>query len=194
MNRNLLAVTLAILVGCASVGTEITRDNNQIQMPHYSVVVPPNQGWRLVKPDKKSEAVELTISSNSVLFIMRFSRNYLADEGMKSWTAKQVADDYRNGEKQNMLIMGVMRGLYDLQDVVMGEEMVGDRKFYTMDYVTANSDMRQRASLYLYFPQEVNINDFFVCLYVEGLPIDASLPKSFKPDFLETLKSLKVKH
>lgn len=36
-----------ILTGCATLGTQITRDNNQISMPHYSFVIPADEGWHL---------------------------------------------------------------------------------------------------------------------------------------------------
>lgn len=192
--KNVTCLALALLLvlaGCAGIGVEITETNNKISLPHYSIVAPANKGWRMVKPDQP-EAVDLNMKpNNSTVFYMRFATNFVADESMKSWTAKQIADDYRNGEKADMIAKSVMsRQHVDPQDVVMGEEMVGSKKFYTMDYVRVGGGVRQSASLYLYFPKEQNIDRFVVAIFVQGTQLGVSQERSLKPEFLEVLKSL----
>jgi len=191
MIRYLLVSILVLLVGCSTNGIEITEINNQINTPKYSITVPQNRGWKTQKNTDNPDVsyMEKIIDSNG--YIMRFSTSWVKDERMKSWSSKQVADLYREGEKNNMLMMG--SGLYQLKDVKMGKKKVGDKQFFTMDYTTVTSEVEQRASLYLYFPKKTNIGTFFVSLYSEGFPRNKPPYKSFKNEFLETLNSLEMK-
>ena len=111
---------------------------------------------------------------------------------MKTWTARQVADDYRDGELSDMQIRGVMTGMYKLEDVVMGEEVIGDKKFYTMDYVSIGAEKTQRSSLYLYFPRETDIGVFIVAIYTDGYAGKEMSSISYKPEFIRVLESLQI--
>jgi hypothetical protein len=174
-------------------GDSITKNNNQIDMPHYSIEVPPDQGWNLNVINKEDSTLELTkLTGSTASSLMRFSINWVASESMKSWTAKQVADNYRNGELSDMQSEGRMAGILKLEDVLMGEEIVGGKKFFTMDYVAIGSDMKQSSSLYLYFPKEIDIGVFIVAIYVDGFTDKEMMSKSSKPDFIRVLESLQV--
>ena len=83
-------------------------------------------------------------------------------------------------------------GRYKLSDVVMGEESVGDKKFYTMKYTTSDSSAEQTASLYLYFPREEKNPYFMVIHYSETTSRGVTIRLPFYEDFLETLKSLHI--
>lgn len=194
MKKQIFAALVVTLVGCASIGTEVTGSNNQVQFPHYSLVLP-TTGWRLNRPDETNEVAVVTLQAGpplSATFQMQFIKNGIFDERMKSWSARQVADDYRNLEKRTMIEQGVNRGQYQLSEVVMGEEMVGDKKFYTMKYATSASSQKQTASLYLYFPRDAGNSYFIVAHYSETMPPNVSLSTSFNPEFLQTLRSLRV--
>lgn len=188
-------LTLYILLfnGCATTGSEINDTNNRIITPKYSITIPAKHGWKMKKDMAGPNVtyVEKTMSSNH--YIMRFSINKVIQDYMKSWTAKQVADNYRNGEQANMMVRGVMTGMYTLKDIKTGEKKVGDKLFYTMDYTTITNNVEQKASLYLYFPKKRNIGTFFVSLYSEGSLTKKPLSQSFKRDFLEALNSLEMK-
>jgi hypothetical protein len=173
-------------------GIEITGSNNQIQTPHYYITIPPNRGWYQNKdPDDPDILyIEKTIPPN--YYIMRFSTNTIAEESMKTWVAKKVADKYRDGEQADMIRRGVMSGQYVLKDVIMDEEEVGDNKFYTMSYITTSGKIKQRAFLYLHFPKEINVERFLVSIYSESFPRNQPLPQSYKSEFLETLNSLNM--
>lgn len=196
MKKSLMSISVLlvlVLSGCATTDTEVTDINNRISTPAYSITVPAMRGWKIQKntDDPNVASVEKTMGSNN--YIMRFSINWVKQDYMKSWTAKQVADNYRNGERANMVVRGVMTGMYTLKDVKMGKEKVGNKLFYTMDYTTVTNKVEQRASLCLYFPKKRNIGTFFVSLYSEASLSTKALSRSFKSEFLETLKSLEMK-
>lgn len=182
-----------LLAGCATTGTEITNINNRISTPTYSITIPAKSGWKMEKitDDPNVTYVEKTMGSNN--YTMRLSINKVIQDYMKSWTEKQVADNYRNGEKANMIARGVMTGMYTLKDVKMGKKKVGNKLFYTMDYTAVKNKVEQSASLYLYFPKKRNIGTFFVSLYLESSMSSKPLSQSFKNEFLETLNSLEMK-
>lgn len=195
MKKYVSAAVLLLLVGCASIGTSITRNNSQITFPHYSIMVPPDQGWHLLRPDEGYEVAVVTQEFGppmSAKLQMRFIKNDIVDESRRSWSAQQVADEYRNLEKQIMIEQGGNKGQYKLCDVVMGEETVGGKKFYTMKYTTLADTLKQTASLYLYFPREVKNPYFMVIHYSETMPHGAFIANSFHLEFLETLKSIRV--
>jgi hypothetical protein len=195
MKRYSFPVALLVIfffAGCATLGTEINKDNNQIQMPHYSFAVPPDQGWHLLRPDEKSEVAITTMKAGPFTFQMKMMRNVILGENLKAASAKTVADDFRNIEKQIMIEQGVNKGLYQLRELAMGEETVGDKKIFTMNYVILADTGTQKVSLYLYFPKDESNDYFIIAHYSETVPPNAFLVKSFKPEFLEALKSLRV--
>jgi hypothetical protein len=171
---------------------ETTKNENVIDMPHYSIHAPSEAGWNLTIEDRSQSIIYLNKSVGSTSYQMRFGINWAASENMKTWTAKQVADDYRNRELSDMQLKGGMAGVYDLENVVMGEEIIGDKKFYTMAYEISQDGMKQLSSLYLYFPKETNIGVFIVIIYTEGSIDDELLSQSNKPEFIRVLESLQV--
>lgn len=197
MKRYLSIAGVALLVSCASLGTPIKRNNSHITFPHYSIVVPPDRGWDLLRPNEKIEAavVKKRVGlgrGDSATYLMQFSKNDVPDERPRSWSARQVADHFRSMEKQIMIEQGVREGRYKLSEVVMGEESVGEKNFYTMKYTTSDSSAEQTASLYLYFPREDKNPYFIVIHYSETTPRGVTILPSFYEDFLDTLKSLHI--
>jgi hypothetical protein len=196
---SLLVVCLLTSVACATTnGTEVTAGNNQIVMPHYSVTVPPNEGWHLHRPGGFQELAILTKEQSStplgaVVFEMKFMRNAVLDPSMRTQKAKQIADDFRKIEKRIMIEQGVNRGLYKLSDVKMGEERVGGKRFYFMDYRTHSSVTRQWASLYLFFPKGQGNDAFIVAHYSETMPVDVVLFNYSKSNFVDVLRTLRVR-
>lgn len=188
----LLFIPMMIGAGCAGSDVLITQNNSVIDMPHYSIEAPPDQGWSLNVVDKATSNIYLKKSLNSTASQMWFNINWVAGEHMKTWTAEQVADDYRNGELSDMQTRGVMTGMFELKDVIMGEDVVGDKKFYTMDYVQLNDDSTQISSLYLYFPKEIDIGVFIVAIHTDGYTGKEMLTRSYKPEFIRVLESLQV--
>ena len=196
MKKSLMSISVLlvlVLSGCATTDTEVTDINNRVSTAAYSITIPAKRGWKMQNDTADPNVTYLvkTIGSNS--YMMRFSINWVKQDYMKSWSAKQVADNYRKGEQINMIARGVMTGMYTLIDVKMGKKKVGNKLFYTMDYTTVANKVEQRASLYLYFPKKRNIGTFFVSLYSEASPRNNALSQSFKSEFLGTLNSLEMK-
>ena len=196
MKRYMSIAGVVLLASCASIETPITRNNSQITFPHYSIVVPPDR-WHLIRPNENAEVAVVTTKLDLGLgepatYRMQFARNEVLHEVPRSWSARQVADSFRNMERQIMIEQGVRKGQYKLSDVVMGEESVGDKKFYTMTYTTSDGHVNQSASLYLYFPREEKNAYFMVIHYSETIPRGAAIVVPFRRDFLETLKSLRI--
>jgi hypothetical protein len=194
MKNYLIFILLIPLFGCASQGVTITKNNNNIEKPLYSISIPPDQGWQMYKDDNNPDGVFFVkILDSASYYAMRFGTNWIADESMKTWTAEQIADEYRNYEKQDMINRGVNTGKYELKDVVFGSEVIEGKKFYTMNYVTLHDESVENASLYIYFPRDKNISDFVIALYSETHPRNETLTKSAKNEFTETLRSLDVR-
>ena len=195
MKRFSFVALFIMLASCATVGTEITKNNHQIQMPHYTFVVPPDQEWYLLRPDEKMEVAVVTKKLPPFMFEIRMMRNVILDEEMKTFSAKAVADHYRFQEIWGMVTLGVNKGLYDLRDVVQGEEVIGNKKFYTMTYTTVSNKlkgMEQRAALYLYFSKEENNEWFLIAHFSEVGPTAEIHTKSHRAEFLKVLESVSV--
>lgn len=120
----------------------------------------------------------------------------ILSDRLKPMSSEQVAKDYRNHEKQIMIEEGVNKGLYRLNNVAMGVDEVGEKKFYTMSYATSAGTKNQKAALYLYFPRDKDHRFFIMAHYSDMLPPGGapagSLFDAFREDFLQVLKSLSV--
>jgi hypothetical protein len=137
------------------------------------------------------DAVEIEKHTPPDHYNMVFTTNRVAAEFMKSWSAKKLAADYREGERRDMFQQGVLTGMYQLKDERQWEEEIGGKKFYAASAIMVTEKMNVKQYLYLYFPREVNVNRFFIALYNEGHPTGKPLEASFKDQFLEALKTLK---
>ena len=100
--------TVVVLSGCGTLGTEVTKDNNEIKMPHYRFVVPPDHGWHLLRPDDSNEVALLTQTLGPIVFQIKMMRNVVRDEKLRSESAQFVADDFRNAR---WLTKSARRGL-----------------------------------------------------------------------------------
>lgn len=190
---------LLVLNGCASTSTSIntvasiniTALNNNISMPSYSFVVPPNDDWQLIKGNPQSEELFLINTiADMVEFRVRLIHAPIPPELTRE-SAKYAADDYRNNEKNILILEGVEKGMYELKNIKMGEEIIGDKKFYTMTYNNRTKDFSQASRLYLYFPKEYGNEYFLLALYTESVNNNITMAyKSKEKEFKEMLKSL----
>ena len=192
MKGYFFALILVLSAGCTTLGTEVTIEDNHVTMPHYSFVLPADQGWHMRRADEKHEAAIISKKMGSILLQIKLFRNPVLDKEMQASSAKTVADDYRQLEKRIMVEQGVNKGLYILKDVKMDEEVIGNKTNNTMNYTITEKSGNQRDGLYLYF-HKPNNNDYFIMAhYSETIPTNALLEKTYKPDFLKILESLAI--
>ncbi len=199
LKKLLLAFTVTfllysvMLVGSASIGIANTQVNSRKVIHHYSVDLPLSKGWKLTQYKYDNNALYLTKKINSLFCSMLFTGNRTVGARMKSWAAQKIADDYRAGEEWNMILQGAKTGDYELEDVVKGEEMIGAKKFYTMEYVQVRSDSKLKVYLYLYFHKDKQINNFVVSNYTECcFPLNSPITPTFKQEFIDTLRTIKI--
>ena len=166
----------------------------RLNFEHFSFVIPENEAWTTLA--LKPREVTYVASMNKVNYRMTLFENHIEDWYSKSRTAQSVADDFRAHEQQGMVELGVKQGLYELHDLTMGEMMVGDKLFYTMAYTTkARSGFKsvfESAKLYLYFPNENYVEEFFVAHYSESASKRKRLGFTMEPDLLSLLESVSV--
>ncbi len=172
-----------------------------VAMPHYALRIPPDRGWRVEKPGDPThlvlDVVRLTkkkadTPTGPIFAEIKLMRNRIIDEGRRKKTARENADHVRDMEKSTMLEAGVRRGLYDLRDVKTGEEEIGGKKFYFMDYTTQTSTDRQWSSLYLLFPEEKDNEAFLMILQSEIAPVEVDSFEPSKRELREILATLSL--
>jgi hypothetical protein len=208
-----LAATAVTWSGCATptfrpaslMGTPLTRSNNQLDLPRFSFLAPADQGWRVRRPAFTAaaastygarhpadghEVVDVTLQLGppaSALLVMRFMQVDIVNARIRSWSARQVADAYRNQEKEPG------REGQPLVNLVMGEETIGGSTFYTMKYGIVASTYAQTSEIYLHFPRAEGNEYFVVAHYSETTPPGGARPRSYRREFLQTLTTLRAK-
>jgi len=169
--RILVAVVSVLLVGCEGGGTTIqpgaTQALRTVDMPHYSFTIPQEwTGWKVKKEGGPFEVVSLTHSlccTPPLEYQVQLLRNTVTGSGGMS--AKAIAADYSRREESTMISEGVMKGHYQLYDVVRSEENLNGRTAYVMRYRTDVGAKCQKAAMYLLFPKESDNQWFIVANY-----------------------------
>lgn len=100
------------------------------------------------------------------LTLIHVSYTSVLKEEMWKLTEKEIADDYRNGEKANMFIHGVLKGSYILEDLKEDSINIKGKTIYTFSYKqmggkSFGDDKLAESILYLYFPVKFNNNHSF---------------------------------
>jgi len=181
-----------MLLALSFAGT-ISADE-RFNFEHFSFAIPENDAWMMLTTNPNQ--VAFIASVNKTHYRMTLLENIYEGRSIVSRTAQSVADDFREHEKQGMIELGVNQGLYELHDLTMGETMVGDKLFYTMTYTTeARSGFKsayESAMLYLYFPNENYVEEFFLAHYTESASKRKRLNLAMESDFLRLLKSVSI--
>jgi hypothetical protein len=205
--KTLLILVFPLLLSCATTlpGRQYTQ-GSIIDTDHFSVIGPPGDGW-FVKIQKKQGTVEFTKrnvsqSTGSVneAMMIRVFQNWITDEKLKRLSEEKVADDFRANEEAGMLMMGVMRGEYDLTDVKKDTTMIGDKKLYLMSYRTfgwSKGSTGQRwindSVLYLFFPPDFKEKHFFYCFQLGHFFMQGFLEKADLTPIIPVINSLQIK-
>ena len=187
MLRHQYFIAILFILGCsASIAMEDT--DSRIKFQYFSFSVPDSNTWQLL--DKTDNQAVFTTRHDHALYRITIVENYIYDEMIKKLPAKEAADDYRNAEKYWLMELCTRRRMYELRDLTMGDEQIGDNLFYTMKYLTTNPQVYQSARLYLYYPFKKGNNYFLVAHYCEAAPDQSSIQRSYESDFLQLLKSI----
>jgi len=205
--ETMLILLFLLLLSCASTppGRQYTQ-GSIVDMGDFSVIGPPGEGWfvNMEKDQRTVEFIKRNVSRPAGAIdesiIIRVFRNLITDEKLKHLSEEKVADDFRANEEAGMLVMGVMRGKYDLADVKKGTTMIGDKKLYLMSYRTSGwskGPTRQKwindSVLYLFFPADFEEKRFFYCFLIGHLFMQGSLEKGDPTPIIPVISSLKIK-
>ena len=187
MSRYQYIIAILFILECgASPATEHTT--SRIKFNFFSFSTPNTNTWQLLeKTDRKAI---FTTRHGSAIYRITIIENYVYDQTIKTLSAKDAADDYRNREMFWLMEFCEKKGKYELRDLTMGDEQISNNIYYTMKYLTINPEVFQSARLYLYYPYEKANNYFLVAHYCEAAPNQGSLIFSFESDFLELLKTV----
>jgi hypothetical protein len=205
----------ALVVAFASVGVAAcsTLDtpvgdavaDARVAMPHYSIVVPREHGWRVDATHAPRIAAEfepllLVHRDGERLYMANFVRNSVLSPAMRAAHAETVAADYSGREVGQMVLLG--SASYTVRDVEHGRETIGGRTFYTTSYANADRQGRifLRAVQALYFAQPFGNDHFIAVVFAEavapGADIDdvaaAQARERHRDDFRAMLASLIV--
>ena len=180
-------MTFLVLIGC-STSTAAELATPRIEFEHFSFSSSPIDTWKVV--EKSSNHAVFTTSHGQGRYRITIIGNDILDPQLRASTAKDVADDFRYQEKYGMMEFGVKQGMYELRDLTMGDEQIGNKVFYTMKYATFHPQTFQSARLYLYFPFEKNNHYFLIGHYSEAAPNQASLKHSYVSNFMKLLTTV----
>ena len=143
-------------------GDEQTNKDLFVDFRTYSVSYPVGDDWSCTT-DRINELVSFSRYKHWLTGVVvgetfiKVWKNEIKSDTF-SLNEKQTADDYRNNELKIMKEVGVKKGQYELEDVVLFDTIVNEKKFYCMSYTTTSgsifSGFTSEAILALYFPPD----------------------------------------
>ena len=170
LNPTFILFIIAGLAYCLSscsmgipTGDEQTNKDLFVDFRTYSVSYPVGDDWTC-ETDRINESVSFKrikqwdVSGNAIgVTFITVQKNWIKSDTF-SLNEEQTADDYRNNELKIMKEVGVKKGQYELEDVVLFDTIVNEKKFYCMSYTTTSgsifSGFTSEAILALYFPPD----------------------------------------
>lgn len=186
----IVALLVALLLACSTLGTPVTTGNALIQMPHYTITTPADQGWYVQLEEANRESIFLNKKDGPILIEMKFGRVDVFSQYLREQPATAVADDFRLVEERRLSELGAKHGQFQLKNVTKNVRTIGDRIFYTLTYERVASTETKIATLYLLFPRSKRNDIFFIALYSESIPPSASPVKSYKAYFEAILQGM----
>jgi hypothetical protein len=137
-----------------SAAKELISQVRLFEMDRYSVQVELDKGWA-VRIDRTKQHLYF----EEVKKELKSYRSIQVQEGdaskifMGTHSEKWVADNYRRLEESDMVVRGVQKGRYELQDLKKYEITINEKKFYLMtNKQILKGDLTGYGYLYLYFP------------------------------------------
>ena len=107
---------------------------NSINFLPFSFENLEQKGWDIVERMNEEPVIIFQKKDADSMCIVTAYVKRIPEGSMRSLQDVEVADVFREGEKENMISEGVNTGLYNLEDLQLGEENVGNKRFFTMKY------------------------------------------------------------
>jgi hypothetical protein len=141
----------------ASAANELISQVKLFEMDRYSVQVELDKGWE-VRIDKAKQHLYFEEAKKELKSYrsIQVGEKDASKIFMGSHSEKWVADNYRRFEESDMVVRGVQKDRYELQDLKKYELMINEKKFYLMTYKQILkrdlTGLTGYGYLYLYFP------------------------------------------
>lgn len=205
-----VGITVILLIGAiisyshaASDSLEHGGKEQIIDLGLFKFKAPSGEEW---SSDIKTESGEAQFKKQKKSFLggglpltlIHVSYTSVLKEEMWKLTEKEIADDYRNGEKANMLIQGVLQGAYRLEDLKEDNINLNGKTIYTFSYKqmggrSFGDDKLAESILYLYIPENFKMNhSFYRILISQFSKKDKIVPLDQRPA-IEVINSIQVK-
>ncbi len=132
------------------------------------------------------------------LTLIHVSYTSVLKEDMWKLTEKEIADDYRNGEKANMFIQGVLQGAYLLEDLKEDSITLNEKTLYTFSYKqmggrSFGDDKLAESILYLYFPADFKKNHSFLRILISQFSKKDKIVPLDPSSAIQIINSIQVK-
>jgi hypothetical protein len=196
-----LIYVFILLTGCAPSPTpldlpsDIKAEDMVIETQHYSIALNSAERWKIAKIIEKYDGIILNRDKQPPFCRIMVIKKRVDQDAIEGQSAREMAFYIRNREKQEMIAFGVDKGLYQLREVAMAEEVIGEKIFYSMNYKTipAQEWGYEKAGLYLYFPKESDNEYYIVAHFSQTYLNESPSDQSCRPDFVSILESLQIK-
>ena len=162
---------------------------------YYSIHLKSTDRWEISKIVEKNDGIILNRHKQPPNCRIMVIRKIVDHDLIAGASAQELADAIRNREKQGLIELGVKKGLYNLPEIAMGDEVIGDKIYYSMNYTTTPIQDwgYEDAGLYLYFPKETGNEYYILAHFSQTFIHNKPSGPSCRPDFISILESLKIK-
>jgi len=149
--------------------SSLSEAKENIDMGRFFLALSPGKDWNTTIDKKNQTVVFKKIKKRFGSSIL--VREVDASKIYRSFHSERwVADAYRRGEEADMIVRGVMKGVYELRELKKFELKVDEKDLYVMTYRQILEGLIGHGYLYLYFPDFKESNNFYVFLYFYSYP------------------------
>ena len=188
-----VAVAALVLCGCASTGVKTTQPNNRIEMPYYSLVVPPDRDWRVDVEGGPFQLVVVTKEHGERYCRMEFRLNVVLDESLRAVSAYEAAAAILRIARDEMIEQGEKTGLFKLDTSYVAETTHGGKEFHKMEYLLDHEWDLTLGKLLVYLPTEAGNDIFMVASYETTVPRTNTTVDTHVSDFHQALSTLEMR-
>ena len=168
----------------------------KVKMDAYTVETPSGKGWKVnkheapqvveiakrLKPGEGATAMMIVVVPQSIVGMYGTVHS-------EQW----LGDDIRLREQANMIAMGVMPGMYELQDVKKFNIRIGDKAGYAMRYDQVFPFEQTHGYLFVYFPADFEEHGTFYKFVCSLVGTDGASEDLDLKDFYAVVDSLETR-